>query len=395
MSDLTALGLVLVVLYASECLVVARRGAVVFRLPFFFGGASAAPPSKAMGNGNVGLALLNPLPPFGRVYVTEPWPFVCDAVEVVAAQATSLWLDPKPRQGGRRLALAAIKTVRTIDKDVLVNGEDFVRCSSAAHARAAAHVLNTLAMTPADQRDNVLGQLLRDSFAVDVVSARVRAHGKKGQPLLVATIGCFAAFFVITPLMINHEGLERWYLWLGLIYGWVLLSALLAFMAHRALQPAVRGDRWMQLLLSIPAPTVALRGNDKLGRHFLAGLHPVAAAVHLLRGERRQEVVGAMLRDLRQPRLPALPVDDPRSAAIDVAFRARVAAIAEGVAVAAAVDVGVAFTAAGRTPLYCPRCHTGYTKGTGCNDCGGVALVARESMPTTTTTTASATTSTR
>ena len=394
MSDLTALGLVLVVLYLSECLVVARRGGVIFRLPLFFGGANAEAPSKAMGNGNVGLALLNPLPPFGRVYVTEPWPFVCDSDDVVAAQATSLWQDGKPHQSGRRLAFAAFKSVRAIDKDVLVNGEDFVRCSSASHARAMVHVLTTLMQTPASARSAMIDTLLRASFDVDVVSARVEAHARKGLPVLVATIGCFAALFVVTPLMIKLEGLERWYVWLGLIYVWVLLSSSLAFFAHRSLQPAVRGERWMQLLLSIPAPTVALRGNDKLGRFLLADLHPIAAALRLLRGERRQAVVGAMLRDLRHPRLPTLPVVDDVSSGVEVTFRKRVAALAQDAAAANGVDVTAAFAAPGRTPLYCPRCHTGYTKGSGCGDCGGVVLVARETVPTTTPATTTTTTTT-
>ena len=389
MSDLTALGLVLVLLYASECLVVVRRGGVVFRLPWFFGGASAAPPSKALGNNNVGLVLLNPLPPFGRVYVTEPWPFVCDGDDVVAAQAASLWQDGKPQQSGRRLAFTAIKSVRAIDKDVLVNGEDFVRCTSAAHARAMVHVLTTLSTTPATERSAMIDTLLRASFDVDVVTARVDGHRRKGLPLVIATTACFAAFFVIAPLMVKLEGLERWYLWLGLIYTWVLVSAALAFFAHRALQPAVRGERWMQLLLSIPAPTVALRGNDKLGRFLLAGIHPVAAAVRLMRADTRQQVVGAMLRDLRHPRLPTLPVADGVSSAVEGSFRERVSTIAERIAGENGVDVVVAFTAKGRTPLYCPRCHESYTKGSGCADCGGLPLVTRATVPTTSATTTS------
>lgn len=376
MSDLGALGLVLVVLYLSECLVVVRRGGVVFRLPLYGGGASASPPSKAMGDHNVGVALLNPLPPFGRVYVTAPWPFVCDDVWVVAAQATSLGMDPLPRQSGRRLAFDAIQTVRTIDKDILVNGEDFVRCTSPVHARAAADVLRTLSTTLLAERSAVLERLVRASFDVGVVSARLEDHRRRGLSLLVATMGAFVALFVVTPGMVIHEGLQRWYLWLGLIFGWVVVSAMMAFFAHRSLQPAARGERWLHLLLSLLAPTVAVRGNDKVGRFLLADMHPVVVAVALLRGDRRQAVVGAMLRDLRQPRLPTLP--DETSAAIDQAFRARVATVATGVAAAAGVDVDAAFTAPGRTPLYCRRCQTGYTKGTVCLDCGGVPLTTRD-----------------
>ncbi len=393
MSDLTALGLVVVVLYLSECLVVVRRGAVVFRLPFFFGGASAAPPSKAMGNGNVGLALLNPLPPFGRVYVAEPWPFVCDADVVVAAQATSLWLDPKPLQSGRRLRWSAVKNVRVIDKDVLVGGENFVRCTSPTHARATAAILTSLAATADADRDAAITAAVEAAFAVDIVTDRIEDHRRRGTPLLVSTAACFAAFFVVTPLMVHKEGLDRWYLWLALIYVWVVVSAVLAFFAHRALQPAAKGERWLSLLLSLPAPTVAIRGNDKLGRYLLAGMHPVAVALATLRGDRRCDVVGALLRDLRTPKLPTVPVDDDIARAVEATFRARVAAVAERVAAENGVDVAAAFVAAGRTPLFCPRCLTGYTKGASCADCGGVPLTARLTVADLTTTTTTTTTS--
>jgi hypothetical protein len=377
MSDLQLLLVVLVALYFTECLVVARRGSVIVRLPWFLGGASAAPPSKAMGNGNVGLALLNPLPPFGRVYVVEPWPFVCDDTSVVAAQSTSLWRDPKPKQSGQRLAFSAITDVGTIDKDIFVNDAVFATASSARHARAAAAALKAMWQAPPEQRAAVRASLLKAAFDVDDARARLALHQRRGLPLLVATIGTFAAMFVVTPTMVNHEGVERWFVWLGLIYVWVVLSSLLAFFAHKKLSPTFRGERWLNLLVSTVAPTVAIRGNDKLGRFLLAGLHPVTSTLVLLQGAPRTQVVGALLRDLRQPRLPTLPVDDVDSLAIEASFRREVSALAEATAVTAGIDVAALFVAPGKTAKYCPRCHTGYTKGSACADCGGVVLVDR------------------
>ncbi len=377
-SDLQVLLVVLVGLYLSECLVVARRGSVIVRLPWFFGGASAAPPSKAMGNGNVGLALLNPLPPFGRVYVVEPWPFVCDDTAVVAAQATSLWRDPKPKQSGQRLAFSAITDVGTIDKDIFVNNAVFAAASSARHAQAAAAALKAMWQAPPEQRAAVRASLLKAAFDVDDARARISLHQRRGLPVLTATIGAFAALFVVTPTMVNHEGVERWYVWLALIYLWVVLSSVFAFLAHKKLSPTFRGERWLNLLVSTVAPTVAVRSNDKLGRFLLAGLHPVTSTLLLLRGDARTQVVGALLRDLRQPRLPTLPVDDVESAAVEASFRRDVSAVAEATVAAAGIDVTALFVAPGKTAKYCPRCHTGYTKGTGCADCGGVVLVDRQ-----------------
>jgi hypothetical protein len=75
--------------------------------------------------------------------------------------------------------------------------------------------------------------------------------------------------------------------------------------------------------------------------------------------------------------LPTLPVDDVDSLAVEASFRCEVSALAEATAASAGIDVAALFVAAGKTAKYCPRCHTGYTKGTGCADCGGVVLVDR------------------
>jgi hypothetical protein len=198
---------------------------------------------------------------------------------------------------------------------------------------------------------------------------------------LWASVGAFAAMFVVTPIVVSREGVERWALWLGLIYVWVAVAAVAVFVAFRALRPTAVAERRVNFALSLCAPTVAMRGNDKLGRSLLAGLHPVAAALVLLQGSRKHAVVGAMLRDLRQPKLPTVAGNDAVNVAIEAAFRAELSAVCEAVAADADVDVVAAFVATGTTPLYCPRCHTGYIKGSACADCGGVPLVARSASP--------------
>jgi hypothetical protein len=377
MSDLQVLLCVLVGLYASECVVAARRGSVVFRLPWFFGAASADAPSRSLGNANIGLLLLNPLPPFGRVYVTEPWPFVCDDTSVVAAQATSFGRDPKPAQTGRRLAFADIVDVGSVDADVLVNGAVFATSSSAAHAQAAATALRVLWQAAPSERAAVRQRLLRAACDVADVRARVQRHRVVGQPALWASVGAFAAMFVVTPIVVSREGVERWALWLGLIYVWVAVAAVAVFVAFRALRPTAVAERRVNFALSLCAPTVAMRGNDKLGRSLLAGLHPVAAALVLLRGSTKDVVVGALLRDLRQPRLPTVVGNDAVSVAIEADFRSELLAVCKAVAADADIDVDAAFVATGTTATYCPRCHVGYIKGSVCADCGGVPLVAR------------------
>lgn len=378
MSDLLALALVVVALYLSECAVFARHGAVVFAAPLFLGRPRPRLLSRALGTAKGAVTLLNPLPPFGRVYVVEPWPFSVSEEGVVALRSFALGNEPRPLQSAERLAWTDIEKVRADEKTVRVNGKAFAHTSSARHARAAADVLEKLRAGKGKERARLIDELLAAHLDPAPPRLKIARHLRWGAvPVLAATL-VFAAFFVVVPMVVAKEGLAHWLLLVELVLSAVLFAAVSMNVAHRALLRDARGDRWLQTLLMLPAPTMAMRGNDKLGRFLLAGSHPIAVALATLAGTERDDVVGRALRDLSFPREPVMPSADDEAARIEKEFRARVLAAAKAVAKKEGVDVDACFVAPKLRPpqaAWCPRCRTPYRQAGSCTDCG-ISLVA-------------------
>lgn len=365
MSDLVALGAIVVALYLSECVVWARHGAFVVTAPFLFG-AKLHTLSRLGGTTRGAFTLLNPLPPFGRVYVVEPFPFTMHVDRVVASRHFSLAHEPLPQDTGREVAWDDAKNARAIDRDVHVGASVFARCSTPRHARAAASVLARVASShdrPAARED-----AMRAHFDVADARTRAHAHARWSVPLLVAASGVFVALFVFVPRVVMATGTKHWPLLVVSVYAWVLVSVVSMYIAHRKLVPDARGERWLQTLLMLPAPTMAMRGNDKLGRALMAGLHPIAVALAVLQGSTRDDVIARALRELKHPRGSHAPDD---------ALLARVTKLARD----QGVDVDASFTPprslrAGHG-AWCPRCHAVYRDGTTtCADCA-IALVTK------------------
>jgi hypothetical protein len=364
-NDLVALGVIVVALYLSECVVWARHGAFVVTAPFLFGwSARLRPLSRLAGTTRGAFTFLNPLPPFGHVYVVEPLPFTLHVDRVVASRAFSLAHEPLPEQSGRVLAWDDVKDARAVDRDVYMGGTLFAHCSTPRHARAAAAVLTRIAT--ASDRASAIDEEMRAHFDVAEARARAQRHARWSLPLLIGASGVFVALFVFVPRVAIATGTKHWPVMLAAVYAWVLVCVVSMFVAHKKLAPLERGERWMQTLLMVPAPTMALRGNDKLGRGLMAGLHPIAVALAVLQGGARDDVIGRALRELKHPR---------GGHAHDAALLARVTLLARS----EGVDVDSAFAPPKLREgqgAWCPRCRAPYRAGTAaCADCS-IALVA-------------------
>lgn len=364
-SDLAALALVVIALYLTECAVFARHGAVVVSSPWFWSRHRMRTLSKALGTKGGAFALLNPLPPFGRVYVVEPWPFSLSSDGVLAFRSFALDQEPRPLESAVRFAWSEITSVDVDDKALLVNGAPFAKCSSKRHCQAAASVLRAVHAAGADARGVVIDTALDAHLDAAPVRATVAIHEQWGAPAALAASALFVSLFVAVPQDVHAHGLERWPVLVAGVYTWVVVIAVLAYLAHRGLSRGERAERWATVLLMLPAPTMAMRVNDKLGRHQLAGSHPIAAALALLEKGARDDVVGRGLRDLTHPR--ALPALDDMSARIEGAFRSLLLQKTSALARAAGVDVDAALTVAAHA---CPRCRTVYRAAGVCGDCG-------------------------
>jgi hypothetical protein len=371
-TDLITLVVVIVALYLSECVVFARHGAVVLTAPFFFGGGRFHVLSRALGTAKGAFTILNPLPPFGRVYVVEPWPFSPSQEGVVALRSFALAHEPRPLQSARKLAWAQIEKVGVDERAVVVNGEVFAQTSSPRHARAAADVLEQLRAAKPAQRKKLLEDLVAASLDPDVVRLRLKRHATWGLPLALFSSWLFVILFLWIPRVLKADGLAHWPVLVIVAYAGVLLCAFATWIAHKKLLPAATGDRWGQVILMLPAPMMAMRGNDKLGRWLLAGSHPVAVALASFDGSLLDDVVGRALRDLAHPREPVLPHDDAEAAAWEAEHRARVLTQAKRRAKMAGLDVdallGPPKLGAGQV-AYCPRCRVPYRQTGVCADC--------------------------
>jgi nucleotide-binding universal stress UspA family protein len=386
-SDTLVLVFAVVALYLSECVAWARHGAIAFVAPLYFGRPRARTLARALGTAKGAFTILNPLPPFGRVYIVEPWPFSASTDGVVALRSFALAGEPRPVQSAVRYAWGAVERVRAEDKRVLINGQPFAETSSARHARAAAEVLEKLREAPPKKRGKLLDELLAAHLDPHTVRRSLERHVRWGSGALFGATLVFAALFVVTPRVLLTEGLARWPVLVALVFIGVFFSAAATFFAHRKLLPEARGDRWLQTLLMLPAPTMAMRGNDKLGRALLARSHPIAVALGALGGWERDDFIGRALRDLSFPREPVLPSADTEAAAIEADFRARLLRQAQALAKKEGIDVEACFLpppvprlAEPKSPgSWCPRCRMAYRNTDGalaaCNDCG-VKLVA-------------------
>ena len=381
MSDLASLALVIVALALLECAWWVRHGAVVLRAPLFFGRGALATLSSSLGNERGAFALVNPLPPFGRAYVVEPWPFSMSAQGVLGARTFSFAFERRPPGTPRVLRWEELETLARDDATVLVNGSPFARCASRHHAEAALRVLQALRDARPKDRSRTLDELIEAHLDPDAARARLREHRSLALAPMLASSGLFLAMFGAIPFEVTTRGLQRWPWLLALLYSWVALCAFSTWTVHRGLYGkrgdtpgAARTERWAQLALMFLAPYTALRATDKVGRNLLAGLHPIAVALALAGPKRGHDAVLRALRDLSTPRPLAL---EPAGAEIDADFRARLFQATRKRAEGRGVDVGAI---AAPPPLgagqvaWCPRCRVPYRQASGtCADCG-VAL---------------------
>src|SRR5574341_93114 len=147
MGDLESLLLVLAAIYVGECAVWVPRGSVIFtrwvRAQF-----QLRHVGLLTGNQRGGLWLAHPLPPLGTVFLNLPFPFSVSEHGILGFTAASLDPAGKPVQSGRYFELADVRMVTAQGREVLVNGEHFLKVRSPVLARHWAGWLDTLRQLP-------------------------------------------------------------------------------------------------------------------------------------------------------------------------------------------------------------------------------------------------------
>jgi len=368
MTDGQFLLLLFLAFYLSECGYWLPRRAVVFRGPGKVG-VRARGVSGVLNNAKGGFVWTAVLPPAGRDYACEPWPFSVTAEGLSSSVPTSPNPGWPPPDSGVSLGWDAVERI-TYDKKILcLNGQYFASCMGTAAAREHTRLLEEIRAAGGEQRPEIIrGALATALSEKSVIESRQRCE-KVARNVKFAGMVVFLFLFGVLPVAYRVLG-DSWVvvalaggLWLAMI-----TASVMYFRAHRRLFPTLRGERWQHLLASLFAPQHAARCADGLVRGALGTAYPAAAAG----GD--TAFLGAFYRDLRHP----VP-DGVDSVAREFRERFLLPAV-EGELEERGLQLDKLTGPPKREDEadthFCPRCHQLYTsEASGCPECGGLGLV--------------------
>src|SRR5688572_24140593 len=276
MTELESLFLVLGVVYLALCTVWVRRETFVLRA--LVGREMRCAPANALVGGEEGaLQWLNPLPPFGLVYVVQPLPVS------LAAEGALGWIGASHPSGPRAVQpdprfvpWSEVRSVEARDRHVLVNGVRFVRADSARLAAHVAELLGGLARAePAARERRIEKELERHVDTVALGDAAGRAE-RLTRGLVPLQTALFLLVFAGVPALALADELRRQWPWAVLAL--LVLQTLLVARLWRAAGALVRAERWKIVLQCALSPIAAMRARDFLTRDALAPYAPLAAA---------------------------------------------------------------------------------------------------------------------
>ncbi len=370
-TDQLDLFVVLVVIYATECVAWMRRsGLALVR------GARrwhVTSPNAALGNGEAGLAFGSLLPTSTLFVVHHPdlaW-----SIDGIVAH-DSLPLDPAHRAPlpGPRVPYAEAATAR-LDGARLQLGNLWI-AGSPGLARRIKHDLDTLAALDDNARAAALDARMAAAFDTDEITRRLERFYRVSGWLDYLTTALFALSFLAAPIAVVQRGLSAtWRPLFALFVALWLINVIAFFVAHRRLYPKAPGDRWTRTLSLTFVPLSAMRSRDHLARPLLDGCDPLVAAVALA-GTSAHPIAHRVLRDLHAPVMD----EAPEVAATRREHRARLLAHLEPTLTRLGVDCAAALAPPSRDTDavgYCPRCQQQYLSlDTTCDDCRETPLTA-------------------
>ncbi len=377
MTDGEAFLLVFLLIYLSDCLVwlppsgyavisYCRRNSFVVR--------RARVTFEAL---KKGFAVLNPLPPFGTVFVGEAWPISLSADGMAPFSRE----NPNPGSllgslpGTGFVAWEAVEKVRAEEGYLVVNGKRFARSATRSGAAALARGIETIRREsdPA-RREAAIDRWMRRRFDPRVAARRAAFFRRATSGLRFSCATLFLLVFLVLPFAYwRYQDDTRFYL--VLLAAWLLMWQIgfEFFHLHRRFYPRQKADRWQHLLFALVFPHYAIRSLDVLSKGFLPDSHPLAIAAALATDEERGKLADAIRRDADHP----IPSTGEGGAACETAesfrrrhFRPALLDLIEKCDAGGNSD----FSESSEKPVaVCPRCRTPYeSAGLPCEDCGGI-----------------------
>ncbi len=380
MSDEAVLSVVILLLYLVECSEWVGGRSVVF-LRYHPRRWSVKKAGDLIRNARGGFVFANPLPPFGPMYLCQPWPLTLTAEAVCNYTAQNLTDDKRRVDSVRRVDYASIETLDARDRTLHVNGEPFHRFESRSQCLMFAAILRRIRGTAAAEREARIGRYIRWSLDPRIAGRRMQFGRAHSFELLFYDVLLFLAIFLYAPLVVFLFGIETTFLFLiSGIYFVNLVALFFSFRAHASCHPQLRGERWGNLAKGLVFPPFSIRLYSKTARDLLCFFHPLAVARQVLDDEDYVLFLNRTVSDLRYPMV--LGEVAPDVARDEEGFRAlwlRVIDESPGLVDAAGSVAGEGVDAlyAGEEGYYCPRCRGHFLVEAGsCPDCYGVELKA-------------------
>jgi len=304
-SDLAALYVVLVLIYAYECgaFVPRRAVGVVRRLGRWTVGRALAP-SAAWRRGFV---VGEPWPPLSSAVVAEPLPLV--------AGPDGLYAD----ELGEFLPWEKVAEVAAQETRLVVNGRTAARLATRGGARALAEAFDGMAALPRHEREHRLRRWLDARFDDAAIQTRLPVMARETRAARVAANVLWATVFLGLPVLL-WTPLAKWFLTVGAVAaaGWIAAAVLfeIALRRSRGLERALRPD-WTKRIAAIASPISTIRACDHFARELAGDLDPLAVAAPLVPTAELGVVGRARLVDLKfRP-----PVkDEPPAGQADLAW---------------------------------------------------------------------------
>jgi len=376
MTDGELLLLALWVIYFADCLIWIRNQSVGFISPWCKRWRIVVA-DFWIGNDRGSFALVNPVPPLGRLYLAHLSPVSISPNGICAFNIQTLFRLGRKPSADPSVTFDELRQVSTDGSRLLINGERFSNCASKAQAKEISGLLDRMRSTSAEKRHDILMSYLRDSFDVDAAQKLFARTEDLAKPIRSLCCLLFVLLFVVSPLIVLWFGLiEMFFPLAGLAILVTLQISLMTYFAHRALYPSESTTRVENFLKMILCPPAAIRAADFLTRNALGRYSPVVLA-DLLTGSSTRTFAQKLILDLRHP-LAYNAADATSTEIIKWAADTQLSLCMEYVRHSVSLSSGDFFEVPERRDdagSYCPRCGEQFFMKTGaCPDCPGVEL---------------------
>lgn len=370
--------LVMLVLYGIECLAFAP-GDAVLTVRATAMRVRLARPWQVMATRR-GRVLVAGWTPWDVGLVAAPWP-ISIAGDRVANRPSHAMFDDRAVEAlpGVVFTASQLDAVTCHERELWVNGKKFALCASRAQAEQMVRLLRRWRDALESDRGSILQKAERRHLSIRRASRRWSLYCREVWAARFVSAALVVLIFAVLPLIYVNLGLERYWQFLIPAYGGlVAMGGLEIDRLYRRLYPKRPGERWKQVLLTIIAPTHAMRLADHVGHELLSEFHPAVVA-HVAGSSRQaQEAARETWLSLHHARVPAEP--DP----------ADVEAVIQAARADARQQLDAWIAQQGHPPAeweqpptrsstscaaYCPRCGSQYTAAdAGCRACGGLTL---------------------